>query len=263
MARNDVPPGLIKWAYREEWREALDAALDAHFLPVCDEFDLEEDRLHEILGEAASAALWTCAFEDFATTDDETRGVTIVDDYLKRRGWKESVSTRRYLEALRGSVMSIHEVGEVAAADSFLARDLVLGGEPVRVHDAAMSRVLKQGDTIAMRVLDISGRRRMSGGALLFEAPAAEKLRADLALELAEMEKVARAEPGALEAAAALRPGNENPMRPLLLMELAPLVSFAWMEHFLEDVPDEERMRPAAPAERKPVPRPKGFHDWE
>ncbi len=40
-------------------------------------------------------------------------GSNIVDDYLKRRGWKESVPNRRYMTALRSSVMSLYEVSDI------------------------------------------------------------------------------------------------------------------------------------------------------
>jgi len=35
------------------------------------------------------------------------RLAALVDDYLKRRGWKESPSNRAYMAGLRASVMSI------------------------------------------------------------------------------------------------------------------------------------------------------------
>ena len=52
------------------------------------------------------------SFEDFLTRDFDD-GSNIVDDYLKRRGWKEGVSTRTYMAALRTSVMSLYEVSDI------------------------------------------------------------------------------------------------------------------------------------------------------
>jgi hypothetical protein len=37
--------------------------------------------------------VWGSAFEDFLTQETDG-GDNIVDDYLKRRGWKESASNR-------------------------------------------------------------------------------------------------------------------------------------------------------------------------
>ena len=71
--------------------------------------------------------LWGCAFEDFLTMDVEDAG-KIVDDYLKRRGWKETARNREYMSGLRDSVMSLYEVSEIQPGRSFLARDLIRGG---------------------------------------------------------------------------------------------------------------------------------------
>lgn len=54
-------------------------------------------------------------------------------DYLKRRGWKETGLNRKYMSALRLSVMSLYELSDVKPSESFLARDLVRDGDPVRV----------------------------------------------------------------------------------------------------------------------------------
>jgi hypothetical protein len=49
------------------------------------------------------------AFEDFLTREI-VDGRNIVDDYLKRRGWRESASTKAYMRALRNSVISLYEM---------------------------------------------------------------------------------------------------------------------------------------------------------
>jgi len=41
--------------------------------------------------------LWCCAFKDFLTRTLKPNQRNIIDDYLKRRGWKESVSNKRYI----------------------------------------------------------------------------------------------------------------------------------------------------------------------
>jgi hypothetical protein len=71
--------------------------------------------------------VWGSAFEDFLTRDFDG-GQNIVDDYLKRRGWKESASTRAYMTSLRTLVASLYEVGDITRDTSFRARDLVRGG---------------------------------------------------------------------------------------------------------------------------------------
>ena len=64
----------------------------------------------------------------------------VADEYLKRRGWKESAGARAYIRALRTSVMSLYEVSDVVVGESFLARDLVIGAH------AVVRSALKPGD---------------------------------------------------------------------------------------------------------------------
>jgi hypothetical protein len=100
--------------------------------------------------------LWGCAFEDFLTREyDGNRN--IVDDYLKRRGWKESASNKAYMTALRSSVISLYEISDIVSEESFLARDLVRGGDPIRVSEKSATRSLHPWDRIAARVLRLQG----------------------------------------------------------------------------------------------------------
>ena len=115
--------------------------------------------------EDAHAQLIGCAFEDFLTCEFEPDGQNIVDDYLKRRGWKEPVAAKHYLEALRRSVMSLYEVVGTTPGSHFVARDLVRGGEPMRVRDKLGSRGVAHWDRLAARMLPVGGESHMAGGA--------------------------------------------------------------------------------------------------
>src|SRR3546814_4559903 len=84
--------------------------------------------------------------EDLLTRTIEPGDRNIVDDYIRRRGWSESGSTKIYLRALRSSVMSLYEVSEVEPGSGFLVRDLIQGDEPLRVSERSASQTLKQWD---------------------------------------------------------------------------------------------------------------------
>ena len=107
-----------------------------------------------LIGGAAFMNLWGCAFEDLLTRQD-SEGRNIVDDYLTRRGWKETATAKRYMTDLRHSVMSLYEVSDIVPGESFLARDLVRGGEPVRVHERSGSKTLAEWDRIGARLVDM------------------------------------------------------------------------------------------------------------
>src|SRR3546814_3075906 len=77
-------------------------------------------------------------------------------------------------------LMSLHEVSEVEPGSGFLVRDLIRGGEPLRVSERSASQTLKQWDRIGARVVQVGGKHLLSGGVLSFTMEAAEALVADL-----------------------------------------------------------------------------------
>ena len=101
MLGNHSLSGLMKWLTHEEWREPFADVLDLHLGPACEDYEMDFEDIAEVIGDHAAMTLWGCAFEDFLTQSVEPDGRNIVEDYLKRRGWKESAGNRRYIEALR------------------------------------------------------------------------------------------------------------------------------------------------------------------
>jgi hypothetical protein len=167
--------GLIKWLGRDEWREPFEEVLWLHVGPACEQAGIEFEDIEDILGRHHFMALWGCAFEDFLTRTLEPDGRNIVDDYLKRRGWKEPVANKRYMQALRGSVMSLYEVSGIVPGEAFLARDLVRGGEPVRVSERTATKTLAQWERIGARLVEIDGEPIIGGGLLPFTHEASEE----------------------------------------------------------------------------------------
>ena len=104
---------LLKWAARGEWDALQSELYAAHFEPVVDGVDLSDDAL-AVLPDDVARMLSMFIIEDFFTTEFGEHGErNVIDDYLKRRGWRESVPGRRYLEALRNSTVSLYEVVDV------------------------------------------------------------------------------------------------------------------------------------------------------
>ncbi|WP_306767926.1 hypothetical protein [Martelella alba] len=137
---------------------------------------MDFDDILEILGDEWGMTLWGCAFEDFLTTDFEIEGGNIIDEYLKRRGWKENPKTRAYMKALRTSIMSLYEVSDVVPGKSLMARDLIRGGEPVIVSEGSATKSLKQWDRIAARIVPVMGENVLAGGLLPFTFQASDML---------------------------------------------------------------------------------------
>ncbi|MCJ2126326.1 hypothetical protein [Methylobacterium sp. J-077] len=227
--------GLIKWLTREEWREPFEEALWLHVGPACEQTDLELEDLESLLGPAQFMTLWGCAFEDFLTRTVEPDDVNLVDAYLKRRGWKEPVANRRYMEALRRSVMSLYEVSGLVPGESFLARDLVRGGEPVRITERTASRSLAPWERIGARIVEHGGSHVMAGGVLSFGRDASEEvlriLKSSAKRAGREFEKLARKEDLAAGA-------DRSVPDTLLLTDAAPLFTNLWLADVLPQLLD-------------------------
>jgi hypothetical protein len=79
--------------------------------------------------------LFGLMFEDFLSRRLPPDDRNIIDDYLKRRGWRESVPGRRYLQQLRDSVLSLYEVVGVSPGHHCDLRDLVRSGKMFPIHE--------------------------------------------------------------------------------------------------------------------------------
>ena len=179
MANASSLTGLMKFLGRDEWREAFAEIQHAHFFVVCRNAGVGAERIADLLGQSAAMTLWGCAFEDFLARD-LPGDRNMVDDYLKRRGYKESASAKAHMKAIRGSVMSLYEVSDIVANQSFLARDLIRGGAPVRVHERSATAQMKPWDRIAARIVPLCGGYHMCGGLLVYDLRVSEQLHAKL-----------------------------------------------------------------------------------
>lgn len=188
MAAGHSIEGLIKWGRRDEWRDKFADAFERHIGVACRGAGVDLDELTEIIGDHGVSNLWGCVFEDFVSSGSDETNIAV--DYLRRRGWKESGGTRAYIDALRHSKMSLYEVSAIVVGESFLARDMVRGGEPVRVFERSATRTLKQWDRIAARIVTVLGKTQITGALLAFDHQLADKALASIE----RVRKKARAE---------------------------------------------------------------------
>jgi hypothetical protein len=135
--------GLMSWAGREEWRVVLADYIQRHTAQACAAAEIDTAELIEVIGDDFIPAIWGAAFEDLVASVLPD-GRNLADDYLRRRGWKENVSTREYITGLRHAVISLYEVSGLVEGESMLLRDLVRPGEPVRAFEKSGSRSLRQ-----------------------------------------------------------------------------------------------------------------------
>jgi len=157
--------GVRKWLDREEWFQPFGELLQEHLAAPCEAVGIGIDDLPEVIGADATSNLFGCVFEDMLATEFADGG-NVVDDYLKRRGWKEPVPNKRYMTALRSSAMSLYEVSGIVPGESFLARDLLRSGELIQVSEKRATRRMRPWDLLAARIVKVGSRNEITGGAL-------------------------------------------------------------------------------------------------
>ena len=153
MAMTNEIAGIVKWTEREEWADLVHDIVDDHVLPACEDFEIDAEGLETILERPLLDLVAEAAYYDFLTQRFEPDDRNTIDDYLKRRGWKESPGNRRYLAAVRDSVIGIYEIINVVPGESLLLRDLFRGGDQVRVSERTGSLTLKVGDKLGSPAL--------------------------------------------------------------------------------------------------------------
>ncbi|WP_368417176.1 hypothetical protein [Falsiroseomonas sp.] len=128
--------GLIAWTRRDEWRGALSERIERHAAKACAGAGIAVADIESVLGDYGVSSLWGAAFEDLLATDLPD-GRNLAEEYLRRRGWKESATTREYISGLRHSVISLYEVKlgrrlppYPNSASTILPRSTVSGQEP-------------------------------------------------------------------------------------------------------------------------------------
>jgi hypothetical protein len=222
--------GIIKWTDREDWQPHLDAVRAEHFLPAAQFLGLTFEALVDAVGPDITTVQY-CAFEDFLTRRFGPDAVNPIEDYLRRRGWKERIATRAYLTQLQGSIMSIYEVSDVVPGKSFRARDLIRGGALVEINERSATQMLKPWDRIAARVVTLADRNVVGGGVLAFSLAATDRLLDALPRHKTRRPGGAKSRKG--EGAPAAWLGSDEKLR-----AAAPLFTTTWMLDVLPSVLD-------------------------
>jgi hypothetical protein len=223
---------IMNWADQPEWQDEQAAVFDAHLAPVCDRIGISQEELVQELEEHGyGGMLFGMVFEDFISRRLPPDDKNIIDDYLKRRGWRESVPGRRYLQQLRDSVLSLYEVTGVSPGHHCDLRDQLRVGAPFRVHEHMGTQNLVKWDRLAARVLNVDGKYIFSGGILPFPQEASQSLLKVLTESRKQFNKELSRAAG--KEAAAKMLSSEN-LDELFLRDAGPTFTSIWLTHTLE-----------------------------
>jgi len=223
---------IMNWAQRPEWLGEQAAVFNSHLDPVCDRMGISQEELNDELADHGYMHMvFGLMFEDFLSRRLPSDDRNIIDDYLKRRGWRESVPGRRYLQQLRDSVLSLYEIAEVSPGHHCDLRDLMRKGKTIRVHEQMGTQSLVKWDRIAARVLNNNGKYIFSGGILPYPREAGQSLLKILTSSKKQFNKEFSRVAG--KGAAARILSSEN-LDEQFLREVVPSFTSIWIMHTLE-----------------------------
>ncbi len=222
---------LLKWSANEEWTPFRKQVFAEHFDMICDRFDTTEEEIANLLGDAFDM-VFGCVLEDFFTARFGDEGEkNVIDDYLKRRGWREKVPAKRYLEALRDSVLSLYEIIDLDPGHSMTVTDLVLAGDPITVDEKLGSETAVRWDRIAGRIVTVNKKVYFTGSLLLFPHEVAEEVLSGIEEMVKNIKKKLQR-----EAKKQGEPANfkDEDLREMLLYTSARLFTRTWLIDALE-----------------------------
>lgn len=167
---------LVKWAAKDDWAFYREEVFASHLDFIEEQFDVSSEDLIDLLGDAFDM-LYVVILEDFFTARFGDDGeLNVIDDYLRRRGWREMVPAKRYLEAIRGSVLSLYEVVDLDPGKTMTVRDLIRGGDAVTAEEKLGSQTAARWDRIAARLVRVNGKPGFTGGMLLLSHHASKEI---------------------------------------------------------------------------------------
>jgi hypothetical protein len=157
-------------AYLEQndtWGERFDEFLSHMMAPVADRLAISVDEVEAYLLDGPYGNLaWGYLFEALATSPWDGEEHSMVDVYLKQRGWREGPAGRRYLQALNSARIALWEVTDVKVGAYVEIRPFGSHDQPTQVKEKSATEALHPWDCLAARVLRLDGSHLFAGGML-------------------------------------------------------------------------------------------------
>lgn len=172
---------LIKYGEQAPWSERQVQFFSEMLMESANEVDVTVDEFGQVLEDNGCMDMaFAYLFELFATAYWDNEDFCMIDDYIKRRGWREAPRAKRYLQALAKSEVKLLEITDVNSGHWVEVRPVGSISKALRVYECAGSENLKRWDCIAARVISLDDKYLFSGGLLPFSPYQAQEVPAFL-----------------------------------------------------------------------------------
>jgi hypothetical protein len=158
---------LGRYAGREDWAAYRREHLATMLGPIPAEFDLDLERLFEEVGRLGhGSSMVGFLDESFLAAEHGPDRASVIDDYLRRRGWQETPRAREYLQGIRSTPPALYEVWDVAFGEWIEVRDRLRDEPPRRIVEHSGSQTLQRWDCFVARVVHPRDELMLTGGVL-------------------------------------------------------------------------------------------------
>lgn len=180
---------IMKYADKGSWYERKLQYYDEMWGDVVDELGVSDEMIIDCLdkgGYLANALAYL--FEQFSCLRWDDENYSMVDDYLKHSGWRESPYGKKYLRAMAQNVTDLWEVVGVKSGEYI---DLQRFGEEKiqRVYEKTGSQTISQWSWLAIKVIVVEGKKMFSGAGFAFSSQKIDAFMQDLSRQQDLLEK--------------------------------------------------------------------------
>ena len=185
---------IDKWLRKEPWNTRV---LDYQKRVLVDIADILDISVEELIRQGRQGNWFsrlTDALMDYfyeVTFNDEP--FNVVDDYLKRRGWKETKTVREYLQAVRSTSFSLYEVKAVKPGESITLVDRVRNLPAVEVLEKKGSQYVSTNHFLLAKVVEVEERHYFSSAFFLFLPEDAKELLDEISESLDDEDRSSQA----------------------------------------------------------------------
>jgi hypothetical protein len=166
---NKAIANLMKYADKEPWADRQQYFYSERLMEAAAFVDVPVDEFGQTLADSGYMDMvHGYLFELFASCYWNNESFSMISDYVKRRGWRETPYGKRYLGALADSGVEFLEATTVNPGHWVEVRPVGTDNKPIRVYECSGSQSLKRWDCMAARVVSVDGKGMFSGGILPF-----------------------------------------------------------------------------------------------
>jgi|GEM_PF-1559773 len=161
---SDALDHLTTWYFTPPWQARWEAHFRGTLEHLAESFNLDKASLMDKSErEGWHVLLAQMLVERFAEMEFDTLPFNATDDYLKRRGWKESREGREYLTTLKEEPFSIYAVLAVKPGEGMTVQDLIRPCPAFEIHEVSGSQGTRPREYIFGKVVPVSGQFHFTG----------------------------------------------------------------------------------------------------